>query len=182
MESVQGDRVSSGVEGFRLGSWEPPDMGVSKINTDAGVMEGVGVGLGAVSRDAAGGVEWAVVLQRGIGCDVAMAEAEAILLGLREARRMQSRKVIVESDCLIVVEDLTKHRNGRSELFVIYEEIRQISLFFESIVFKHISRKLNKLAHKLAHAMPWTHGRRFWTSDLPAEFGNVAVADISNII
>ncbi|XP_074314409.1 uncharacterized protein LOC141649624 [Silene latifolia] len=181
MESVQGESVLSGVEGSRLGCWKPPELGVSKINTDAGVMEGVGVGLGAVCRDSAGRVEWAVVVHRGIGGDVAMAEAEAILLGLQEARRMQSRKVIVESDCLIVVEDLLKQRNGRSELFLIYEEIRQLSLIFESIVFKHVSRNFNKLAHKLAHAMPWNHGRRFWTTDLPAEIGIVADADISNI-
>ncbi|XP_074318763.1 uncharacterized protein LOC141655590 [Silene latifolia] len=182
MESVQEEKMTSSVEGIRQGSWEPPDLGVCKVNTDAGVMEGVGVGLGAVCRNSNGEIEWAVVLQRGTGCEVAMAEAEAILLSLREARRMESRKVVIESDCLIVVEDLTKNRNGRSELFAIYEEIKQISLFFESIVFKHISRNLNKLAHKLAHAMSWSHGRRFWTTDLPAEFGVVAVTDISNII
>ncbi|XP_074278676.1 uncharacterized protein LOC141602272 [Silene latifolia] len=182
MESVQDNKVSSNVEGSRLGSWEPPSSGVSKINTDAGVVEGVGVGLGAVSRNSAGEVEWAVVLQRGSGCAVDLAEAEAILLGLREAFRMQSRKVVIESDCLVVVDDLIKNRSGRSEVFAIYEEIRQLSLSFESVVIKYISRKFNNLAHMLAHAMPWVHGSRFWTSDLPAEFGIVALSDARNII
>ncbi|XP_074315009.1 uncharacterized protein LOC141651187 [Silene latifolia] len=182
MESVQDNEVSRSVVGSRLGSWEPPGSGVSKINTDAGVVEGVGVGLGAVSRNSAGEVEWAVVVQRGAGCAVDMAEAEAILLGLREAIRMQSRNVVIESDCLIVVDDLNRNRRGKSELFVIYEEIRQLSLSFESIVFKHISRNFNKLAHVIAHAMPWFHGRRFWTSVLPAELGVVALSDVSNLI
>ncbi|XP_074278207.1 uncharacterized protein LOC141601801 [Silene latifolia] len=177
MESLREGNAPSLVEGVRLGNWERPVQGVSKVNTDAGVIEGVGVGLGAVSRNSSGEVEWAVVLQRGTRCEVAMAEAEAILLGLKEANRMQIRKVVIESDCLVVVDDLTKNRSGRSELFTIYEEIREISLSFEFVVFKHISRILNKLAH----AMPWYHGRQFWTSDLPVEFGVVADNDISNM-
>ncbi|XP_074265123.1 uncharacterized protein LOC141587547 [Silene latifolia] len=137
-------------------------------------MESVSVGLGAVSRNSEGVVKWAVVIQRDTCREVAMAEAEALLLGLKEARRMGSRKVIIGSDCLGVVEALMKNRCGRSELFVIYNEIRRLCLSFDFVVFKDISRKLNKLAHTLAHARPWYIGKRFWTSDLPMEFAVVA--------
>ncbi|XP_074321452.1 uncharacterized protein LOC141657962 [Silene latifolia] len=128
-----------------------------------GVVEGVGVGLGAVSRNSAGEVEWAVVVQRGSGCAVDLA-----------CGRFFGASVKL-SGC-------SQERSGRSEVFAVYEEIRQLSLNFESFVVKYISRKFNNLAHMLAHAMPWVHGSRFWTSDLPAEFGIVALSDARNII
>ncbi|XP_074292198.1 uncharacterized protein LOC141619065 [Silene latifolia] len=181
MDSLRDKTVPVLAAEARNSRWERPGDGVSKVNTDAGVMEGVGVGLVAVSRYSEGVVEWACVVQREVCSEVAMAEAEAVLLGLKEARRMGSRRVIVESDSLEVIEDLTKKRCGRSELFVLYNEIRQFCLSFDFVVFKHVSRNLNSLAHSLAHARPWVIGRHFWLSDLPAEFATVAGTDICDI-
>ncbi|XP_074274038.1 uncharacterized protein LOC141597472 [Silene latifolia] len=179
MDGLRGRTGPELAAGARGGRWEKPGDGVSKVNTDAGVMEGVGVGLGAVSRNSEGVVEWACVMQREVCTEVAM--AEAVLLGLKEARRMGTRRVIVESDSLEVVEDLTKKRCGRSELFVLYNEIRQLCLSFDFVVFKHVSRNLNLLAHFVAHARPWVIGRRFWLSDLPADLATVVGSDISDL-
>ncbi|XP_074267316.1 uncharacterized protein LOC141590642 [Silene latifolia] len=181
MDGLRGGTGQGLVAEARGGRWERPGDGVSKVNTDAGVMEGVGVGLGVVSRNSEGVVEWACVVQREICTEVAMAEAEAVLLGLKEARRMGTRRVIVESDSLEVVEDLTKKRCGRSELFVLYNEIRQLCSSFDFVVFKHVSRNLNLLAHSVAHVRPWVIGRRFWLSDLPAELATAAGSDICDL-
>ncbi|XP_074265894.1 uncharacterized protein LOC141588346 [Silene latifolia] len=163
------------------GRWSRPSGGVWKINVDAGVKEGMGVGLGAVCRDGDGRVAWAVSVQAEGICCVQMAEAEAILLGLKEARRVGMRSVIVESDCLNVVADLKERKKGRSNIFLIYKEILSLVPFFDSVIFNYTRRDCNKLAHLVAHATPWTIGRRFWLDVLPLSFVNVAEHDLINI-
>ncbi|XP_074297124.1 uncharacterized protein LOC141627806 [Silene latifolia] len=185
MQCCQEDKAGAarerGVCGRSFGGWVRPGAGVWKINVDAGVKKGLGVGMGAVCRDEQGGVAWAVAVQEEGGRDVAMTEAEALYLGLKEARRLGLRNIIIESDCLIVVTDLQKNKKGRSDICLIYDDIFRISLFFESVVFTYTSRLSNSLAHKVAHAVPWSIGRQFWTDDLPLFFVNIAALDLSNI-
>ncbi|XP_074267041.1 uncharacterized protein LOC141590340 [Silene latifolia] len=40
--------------------WKKPEVGLKKINVDAGIFDGIGVGWGAVCRDGDGRVEWSV--------------------------------------------------------------------------------------------------------------------------
>ncbi|XP_074289523.1 uncharacterized protein LOC141614678 [Silene latifolia] len=163
------------------GRWGRPSDGMWKINVDAGVKEGMGVGLRAVCRDGDGRVAWAVAVQAAGTCCVQMAEAEAILLGLKEARRVGMRSVIIERDCLNVVAALKKRTKGRSDIFLIYDEILSLIPFFDSISFNYTRRDCNKLAYLVAHAIPWTIGRRFWLDDLPMSFVNVAEQNLINI-
>ncbi|XP_074313686.1 uncharacterized protein LOC141648876 [Silene latifolia] len=163
------------------GHWTRPSGGVWKVNVDAGVKEGMGVGLGAVCRDGDGRVAWAVSVQSDGVCPVQMAEAEAVLLGLKEARRVGMRDVIVESDCLNVVADLQGGKKGRSDIFLIYKEILSLVPSFDSVIFNYTRRDCNKLAHLVAHASPWILGRRFWLDVLPLSFANVAEQDLINI-
>ncbi|XP_074304742.1 uncharacterized protein LOC141639534 [Silene latifolia] len=141
-------------------------------------MEGVGVGLGACRRDSEGGLVWAVAVQEVECREVSVIEAEAILLGLKEARRMGMRSITIESDCLGVVEDLKKKLRVRSELCLIYDDILNISASFDSVLFTYVSRNFNRLAHLVSHAMPWHVGRRFWMSDYPLNFVDVASSDL----
>ncbi|XP_074289571.1 uncharacterized protein LOC141614725 [Silene latifolia] len=163
------------------GCWTRPSGGAWKINVDAGVKEGMGVGLGAVCRDGDGRVAWAVSVQDESIWSVQMAEAEAVLLGLKEAQRVGMRNVIVESDCLNVIADLEGGKMGRSDIFLIYKEILSLIPSFESVIFNYTRRANNKLAHLVSHASPWFIGRRFWLDDLPLSFVIAAEQDLSNI-
>ncbi|XP_074314643.1 uncharacterized protein LOC141649870 [Silene latifolia] len=180
-EDEAGAARERGTCGRSFGGWVRPGAGVWKIDVDVGVKEGLGVGMGAVCRDEQGGVAWAVAVKEEGGRDVAKAEAEAVYLGLKEARRLGLRNIIIESDCLNVVTDLQKNKKGRSDICLIYDDIFRISLFFESVVFTYTSRLSNRLAHEVVHAILWSIGRRFWTDDLPLFFVNIAVLDLSNI-
>ncbi|XP_074293559.1 uncharacterized protein LOC141620638 [Silene latifolia] len=144
-------------------------------------MEGVGVGLGAVCRNEEGSIEWAAAFQQVEERAVDIAEAEAVLFGLREARRMGRTKIIIESNCLSVINDLKKRKKGRSILFSVYEDIYKLCLFFDSVVFLHARRNCNRVAHFLAHSRPWSLGRRVWTDNFPAELVDVASLDLSNM-
>ncbi|XP_074267371.1 uncharacterized protein LOC141590703 [Silene latifolia] len=177
-EAGQGVEESLGGGG---GGWRQPGTGEWKVNVDAGIMEGVGVGLGAVCRNEEGSIEWAAAFQQVEERVVDVAEAEAVLFGLREARRMGRTKIIIESDCLSVINDLKKRKKGRSILFSVYDDIYKLCVFFDSVVFLHARRNCNRVAHFLAHYRPWSLGRRVWTDNFPAELGDVASLDLSNM-
>ncbi|XP_074287515.1 uncharacterized protein LOC141612603 [Silene latifolia] len=186
MESIQvvGETRGggNGREGELEGGRGRPCFGTWKVNVDAGVMEGVGVGIGAVCRNHEGVMEWAVTVQRDGSCGVPMAEVEAILLGLKEAWIRGQRSIVVESDCLEVVQALRKKKSGRSELFIIYADILHFCNRFVSVSFTHSRRNFNRLAHEVAHARPWSMGRRVWLDDFPLQFVDVASHDLRNMI
>ncbi|XP_074310506.1 uncharacterized protein LOC141646533 [Silene latifolia] len=184
MSGLDGDKTEVGrreEEPSSGASWARPSDGMWKINVDAGVKEGMGVGLGAVCRDGDGRVVWAVSVQSSGICCVISAEAEAILLGLKEAQSVGMRSIIIESDCLNVVDDLKGRKKGRGDIFLIYDEIFSLVPFFDSVIFIYTRRVCNKLAHLVAHATPWTIGRRFWTDRLPQPFVIAAEQDLINI-
>ena len=63
-------------------AWTAPREGCWRINTDATVMEGVGVGLGVVVRDCGGNVVLAVVRRMDVSWPAALVEAVAARFGL----------------------------------------------------------------------------------------------------
>ncbi|XP_074306528.1 uncharacterized protein LOC141641777 [Silene latifolia] len=99
---VSSERGSEGGmqgRGEEVTGWTKPSQGRVKVNVDAAVMEGIGVGWGSVGRDEHGKVVWCTVTQQGGEMSVAMAEAVGILKGLQEARMNGQTDVDVESDC-----------------------------------------------------------------------------------
>ncbi|KAL9238982.1 hypothetical protein vseg_013344 [Gypsophila vaccaria] len=93
-------------EGTVKSGWVCPKEGVVKINIDARVIEGIGTGLGVVCRDSGGSVCWGVTEQDHASLKPREAKAAAVLTGVREALRRGCKNVVIESDCLEVVEAL----------------------------------------------------------------------------
>ncbi|XP_074291006.1 uncharacterized protein LOC141617744 [Silene latifolia] len=147
--------------------WRKPSRGLYKINIDAGLMEGDGFGLGAICRDRGGKVQWGVSVQEGAVREPTVLEAEAILMGLTEAKEKELKSVEIESDCLSVIEDLRNRRRGRSDLNLIYDDIYAMCNFFDTLEFSYVRRSGNRVAHELAHARPWSVGKRRWIDVLP---------------
>ncbi|XP_074321475.1 uncharacterized protein LOC141657843 [Silene latifolia] len=88
------------------GRWERPREGWYKINVDAGVAEGMGTGLGVVCRDDSGSVQWGVTVQEAQVVSPEIAEALAVLQGIKEAKQAGISLAVIESDCGGVIEDL----------------------------------------------------------------------------
>ncbi|XP_074314656.1 uncharacterized protein LOC141649887 [Silene latifolia] len=163
-----------------VGGWKRPMGEVMKVNIDAAVRAGVGVGFGAVCRDERGEVAWCAVEQGMVEMDPTEAEAAAILYGLKEARRRNISKVILEGDCSTVIRDLQKQRKGRSSIYLIYNDIYALCNFFDTISFNWVRRDFNKVAHELAHLRPWTLGSRRWLDSFPLEIADVVGIDSIN--
>ncbi|XP_074314873.1 uncharacterized protein LOC141651044 [Silene latifolia] len=180
-ESGSHKEGGSALEDCRLEErWTRPEQGSCKVNVDAGLC-GQGVGLGAVCRDAEGGVLWGVAVQQQEEREPQILEAEAILLGLAEARRHGVTKVVLESDCLNVIRDLKSRSTGRSDIFQIYDDIHDLCSYFESVKFLFVRRKFNSVAHELAHVRPWQLGRRIWYEVLSQNIAEFVSFDLVNI-
>ncbi|XP_074309673.1 uncharacterized protein LOC141644118 [Silene latifolia] len=78
--------------------WQPARGEYVKLNVDAGVKEGEGVGTGAVCRDGQGNILWGVSVAREVTWDPGIAEAVAVLDGLQEALAKGHQHVMLESD------------------------------------------------------------------------------------
>ncbi|XP_074300452.1 uncharacterized protein LOC141631700 [Silene latifolia] len=167
----EGCRGRKSVGGGRKGEisteWRAPENGWVKINVDAGVKEGLGVGVGVVCRNAQGKVLWGLSLNRKEIWEPHVAEAVAVLEGLVEAVRAGHELIIVESDCSRVVDALKTRKTGRSSFFLVIDDIFRICSSFVDVVWSHTSRINNEVAHALAHVSRGVVGKTVWIDQLP---------------
>ncbi|XP_074317020.1 uncharacterized protein LOC141653226 [Silene latifolia] len=159
--------------------WKPASEGVVKINVDAGVKEGEGVGTGVVCRDDRGMVRWGLTIVRDMEWEPRFAEAIAVLDGLQEAQTCRHRRVVLESDCLQVIDALLEKRKGRSSFLLLVDDILSLCSSFDSVVWSHTSRINNSVAHALAHVLPRVVGKTVWPSLLPSVANSAAEYDLS---
>ncbi|KAL2899874.1 hypothetical protein RDABS01_024956 [Bienertia sinuspersici] len=167
-------RVVSGA--ISRGSWSPPATGVLRINTDAAVMEGIGVGLGAVVRDEKGTVVAAGVQRVGRHMKVDMAEAMAMRFGLTMALELGFVTVELESDALEVVRAVNLCSFGRNPLGLILEDIVEMSNACNSFSISHVRRCGNTVAHSVARLYPENGYKQVFVDSFPQ--GILALAEL----
>ncbi|XP_021716702.1 uncharacterized protein LOC110684567 isoform X2 [Chenopodium quinoa] len=103
--------------------WCPPAAGSFKVNTDAGCMRGLGAGLGDVLRDDQGAVCVCIVSQSPDNWEPNIAEARAVLEGMKLAKSYGVQYLIVESDCLAIIQALRDRVSGSGYLHLIVDDI-----------------------------------------------------------
>ncbi|XP_074306168.1 uncharacterized protein LOC141641404 [Silene latifolia] len=172
MEEIEGawaEATGGGKEGgkglvvARSGGWQAPTAGWLELNVDAGVKEGVG----AVCRDDIERVLWGLSIQRREEWNPQIAEAVAVLDGLEEAARVGHGAIMVESDCLEVLEAFKQRRTRRSLFFLILDDILNFCSSFRVINWSHVSCTHNKVAHAPAHVLLVAVGKTVWIGKLP---------------
>ncbi|XP_021721670.1 uncharacterized protein LOC110689242 [Chenopodium quinoa] len=165
LQGEVGDSVA--VSRVSKGKWKPPDGSFVKLNVDGGVVEGLGSSAGAVMRNFVG-----EALLAGAWCmeerwQPAVSEAMTLLVGLRVAVENGFRRIIVESDCIGLVNALQTRERSSSNVHLIYDDIYHVCNSLESVGWSFVHRVGNKVAHELAHYSPWTIGRKIWVSNFP---------------
>ena len=131
--------------------WNPPPVGIWKLNTDASfVGKSEDTCLGTVVRDHRGDVVLSVCRKIKASAGPEEAEAEAIKLGMSELSSLYQGKLIIESDCLTMVNRLKAEGVDKSQLHHIVQDIRDQMGLFESVSWSATKREGNQLAHSLA--------------------------------
>ncbi|XP_021770651.1 uncharacterized protein LOC110734814 [Chenopodium quinoa] len=106
--------------------------------------------LGVVARDERGIILAAAVRKGGEGWLVEVAEATAVVYGLKLARRMGYARVEMESDALNVVNRVNHKTSGCSPFFLVIDDILALSLMFDRFSISHVKRSGNTVAHFVA--------------------------------
>ncbi|KAH9724098.1 hypothetical protein KPL70_007356 [Citrus sinensis] len=141
----------SGNETIKQDQWRPPPSGHYKINVDAAVhIEQQLTRLGAVIRNSKGQVIGAAVRSTSFQEDVTAATAEAVKLGMEMAKEARLMDVIVETDCIGVVNLANNETSNRKEILWTISEIQECKAGFQSIQIQYVPRCCNKFAHSLA--------------------------------
>jgi hypothetical protein len=79
-----------------------------------------------------------------------LAEALAVRRALALTREKGFRNIILESDCLSLIQKITASEKDRSPVGSVVGDIRSLASEFAICSFKHVGRKLNVAAHTLA--------------------------------
>ena len=156
--------------------WKPPPKNVFKVNVDATInSKSQMAGLGAVIRDLENKFVVAGIMQTGMKEQVSYAEAEAIVWGLKLARRAALSTLIIELDCLEVVELVNNTKSNKTGLWWIIEEIQNQKREFCNVIVNHIPRTCNVCAHSLAKFAVGANTPAIWLDHIPAEVMNILV-------
>ena len=106
--------------------------------------------MGAVIRDSRGKVVVAGIKQAQHRGNVSLVEVEAVQWGMQVAREAALSSLIIESDCLEVVELVTNTKGSRTGIYWTILEIQKQRKSFQNVKVKYVLRQCNACAHSLA--------------------------------
>ncbi|KAL6130217.1 hypothetical protein ACLB2K_068598 [Fragaria x ananassa] len=131
--------------------WIFPPRGRLKINLDGAYREDGSGGVGTLMRDEKGFVKgaWSVDLTH-LNSPI-QAEAMACKEWLRRAVEQGWVDIDVESDCEVLVAALNGENSDRLKVSQIIDDCRDYLVLLNNSVVRHIYRKANNGAHRLAH-------------------------------
>lgn len=157
-------------------SWRAPPPGVLKVNSDASLAIEGRVGLGVVARDEKGDVIFATTRRVRAWWPPEIAECKALLLAIKLAKRYGLANVILESDSQVLVKRLSKAVVFYSDFDCILEDILSFCCWFESVVWSHVKRGGNYVAHHLAKLVPFGV-EQIWENHCPVEISPYILSD-----
>lgn len=139
----------------RAMTWSPPLRFSFKINVDGAVEKATGkAGVGVIVRDELGRVEAAMCRNLGAPLGEVETEVKAIEAGILFAQDIGVRDIVVESDCLTMIQALNGTFAPPSVVSAVIQGILDISKGFHRVEFSHVKRQENRPAHVLSkHAL-----------------------------
>ena len=96
-----------------------------------------------------------------------MAEAYALKKGLMLAQRIGCNKIIIQSDCMEVVQIMQEGGFSANSAAPIYNECNILWSGFQEISIEHCNREANQVAHSLAQRARSLRQNCIWDDDPP---------------
>ncbi|KAH6795437.1 hypothetical protein C2S51_036423 [Perilla frutescens var. frutescens] len=160
-------------------TWQKPPIGVWKVNVDASVKESGDVGLGIIIRDHQGNPIVSRCKKISAKFAVDIAEGFACHEGLMLAREFRRSKIIVESDCLEIQQQLHGEVEDLSYRGALCQSIRMEARSFEQVTFSWAKRTANAMTHSLANLAVSNPAFFSFTGDVPGFiFSNVPSVEL----
>ena len=159
--------------------WTPPLKTLYKVNFDVAVFEHLGLaGLGVVFRDYDGNIIAALSQKINLPQTIELAEALVARRAVTLAVELSIHKVMVERDCMQVVQALKDHGRCLTMFGHVIEEICRLGFRLEMCSFHHVKREGNRLAHSLAHRAVLSAHIDVWVEELPEDLEEVFQGDL----
>jgi hypothetical protein len=144
-------KPSSRRESTKPSRWTPPPQGEILVNVDAALFsDRRRMAMGAVFRDHTGACLTAASEPLQGFTSPELAEALALRRAVSIAIDKGYGRVIFASDCLSLIQRVNSLGQDRSPVGSVVMDIKMLVGRFESAIFKHVYRSLNKAAHILA--------------------------------
>ena len=148
--------------------WYPPLTGILKINTDAAFHQSSKEAqLGVVGRDSRGEIQFCATSKKNDILSPLHAELLAILYALQLAKIYDFKKVELETDSMVAVNEISKRSSSFCTWGSIISDICNLQEEFEKTCIHHIRRQCNCLAHNLAKLKVATGESKLWWRELP---------------
>ena len=81
-----------------------------------------------------------------------MAEYSGLIIGMREAARLDIQNLVVKGDSQLVIRQMLGQYKVNSEnLINLHNEAKDLEKYFDTIIYKHVYRKDNARADELAN-------------------------------
>ena len=106
------------------------------------------------------------------------AEAMAAATTLSFATQLGFHRGILESDSLVLVSAMIKNSTYLSTDGLLLDDIRFYTSFFNQLLYSHVKREGNKIAHKLAKHALCISNFLVWMEDVPPPIRLVVQDDI----
>ena len=163
--------------------WEPPDLGVLKVNYDGALFTKTGrAGLEVVIRNSEGAVMASLSQQIPQPTTVAQVEALATRRALEFALEIGITSAVFEEDSDTISKDLNNSERSLALHGHLIEDVKALTPSFNCCSFVHVCRQGNRVAHALVRWAINSPSLTIWMEDVPPDISSVVQANFSQIV
>ncbi|XP_027175077.1 uncharacterized protein LOC113774674 [Coffea eugenioides] len=185
-ESQERHRAESSVgrgshkgEGEISNGWSLPQKGWIKINSDAALQQNEGLaGWRMVARDWKGNVLGAWAIPNSSCSNPKLEESMALRAAMVKAKQQGWRRVMFESDCLMVVEEINREQTNVIGS-VVLSDIRKLRTKFDECCCTFTRRVNNSVSHTLAKMALKLREQTEWKDVFPGWLLELGQADVA---
>ena len=163
-----------------VSKWEPLAFPFYKINIDGAVFkEQKEAGVRVVIRDHFGNFIAGLSMKFRFPLGAIEVEAKAFESGLEFAKDMGIQDIVLEEDSLNIVHALSGNSHAASTIATLIYGMQVTSFEFWNVLFSHIRRNGNILAHQLAKHTLGIFDFSIWIEESPCFLVQALLHDIS---
>ncbi|XP_024190675.1 uncharacterized protein LOC112194687 [Rosa chinensis] len=148
--------------------WSPASNATLTLNVDGAFLSQLTKGgLGGALRDSRGIVHAAYQIAAPFVSSALHAELLAIKVGLQLLSLHNFQSVCIQSDCLLVVQDINGNSTNHTEYGTLIEDIQFMLQQLQQIHVSYTPRTCNKIAHRLANLAFESEQTMYWIQETP---------------
>ena len=162
--------------------WSAPPAGFVKVNFDGAVFDDANrAGIGVVIRDNYGAVLASCSESIFQAYEAGVTEALAARKALSFAHELGFQNVILEGDALHLIQALKSQEQNLCPLGLLVEDVKIYSNHFQRVLYSHVKRNGNCVAHDLARYAIGIPDFQVWMEDVPSHIVSVLLSNVTHL-